>query len=284
MESRVEPSAMRAEVPGSQYNIQAFSNLDSSYLDARPFSQIGVNTPKEPYEHTNGAVSAGGPLRIPHLWHTNNGQFFLQYNWGRIHSDAVSPPALVPTQAEREGNLSQLTSLGQPVTVYRSRPTAIRFPATSFRKIAFRLKLRHCWAYYPLAQFQPHAAYNYQVPIVSINNTDGMQTRLNKMINTKNFLFANFNYQNTRTVTPNLFGFTDTSHTTGMNGTASWRRMISQRLNINSTIQFSRQTVDVTPYFENRENVSGDAGITGNYQNPQYWGPRHSEFQQRSTR
>jgi len=123
-----------------------------------------------------------------------------------------------------------------------------------------------------------NAAFNYQVPIVSINNTDGVQTRVNKTINTKNFLVGNYNYQNTRTVNQNLFGFTDSTQTTGMNGTISWRRMINQRLNINSTIQFSRQTVDATPYFENRENVSGDAGITGNYQNPQYWGPPTLNF------
>ncbi len=44
--------------------------------------------------------------------------------------------------------------------------------------------------------------------------------------------------------------------------------MFSQRLNINSTVQFSRQTVSATPYFDDRTNVSGEAGITGNYQNP----------------
>ena len=274
IESRAIGNARRG--PGSLYNIQAFSNLDSSYLDARPFSQIGVNTPKEPYEHTSGAISAGGPLRIPHLWHTNNGQFFLQYNWGRIHSDAVSPPALVPTQAEREGNIPLLSSLGLPVTVID--PTSGNpFPGNIIPQNRISPQATALLGLYPLPNFT-NAAYNYQVPIVTINNMDGMQTRVNKMINTKNFLFGNYNYQNTRNVAPNLFGFTDSSQTTGMNGTVSWRRMISQRLNINSTIQFSRQTVHATPYFENRENVSGDAGITGNYQNSQYWGPPALNF------
>ena len=47
IESRAIGNARRG--PGSLYNIQAFSNLDSSYLDARPFSQIGV-------QHAQGAL------------------------------------------------------------------------------------------------------------------------------------------------------------------------------------------------------------------------------------
>src|ERR1700683_221772 len=93
------------------------------------------------------------------------------------------------------------------------------------------------------------------------------------MINTKNFLTGAYNYLNSRNVNPNVFGFTDSNHSSGMNANFNWRHMFNQRFNINSTVQFSRQTVDATPYFEDRTNVSGNAGINGNYQNPQYWGP-----------
>ena len=40
-----------------------------------------------------------------------------------------------------------------------------------------------------------------------------------------------------------------------------------------SRYQFTRQTNGATPYFANRTNVSGDAGITGNNQDPVNWGP-----------
>jgi len=274
IESRVIGNARKG--PGSLYNLQAFSNLDSSMLDARQFSQTGQSIYKAPYEHTSGAITGGGPLRIPHLWHTNNGQFSLQYSWKRFNTDTVQS-GLMPTQAEREGNFAGLTSLGLPVVVFDPN-NGNPFPGNIIPQNRISPQAAALLTYYPLPNFNPTAAFNYQVPIVSISNSDGVQTRLNKMINTKNFLSGNYNYQNTRAVNPNLFGFTDTSHTVGMNATASWRRMFSQRFNINSTVTFSRQTVDATPYFDNRTNVSGEAGITGNYQNPAYWGPPSLNF------
>ncbi len=63
-----------------------------------------------------------------------------------------------------------------------------------------------------------------------------------------------------------------------MNANVNWRRMISQRLNINSTIQGSRLVTHAYPYFEDRTNVSADAGITGNNQDPAYWGPPNLNF------
>lgn len=278
IESRVIGNARRG--PGSLYNMQMFTNLDSSYLDARPFSQTGQNTPKNPYEHLKGAASVGGPLRIPHLWHTNNGQFFLSYQWGRVHNDSASY-GLMPTQAERTGDFSQAVSpLGQPLTVI-DPTTGNPFPGNVIPQNRISPQATALLKFYPQPNFTPTAAYNYQIPIVSIANTDNVQTRVNKAINTKNFLVGGFNYQNNRGVNPNLFGFTDTSASTGMNANINWRRMFSQRFNINSTISFSRFAAHADPYFENRPNgnVSGEAGITGNNQNPLYWGPPNLGFQ-----
>jgi trimeric autotransporter adhesin len=260
--------------PGSLYSVGLMTNLDSSYLDARPFSQTGQTFAKEPYEHLRGAASVQGPLRIPHLWHTNNGQFFLSYQWGRIHTDSTSQ-GLVPTQAERNGDFSQvLNILGQPVTVI-DPTTGNPFPGNALPQNRISPQALALLKYYPLPNFNPTASINYEVPVVSVANTDNVQSRINKMINTKNFLFGAYNYQNNRgqNINPNLFGFTDNNASTGMNANVNWRRMISQRLNINSTIQASRFVTHAYPYFENRENVSGEAGITGNYQDPLYWGP-----------
>jgi hypothetical protein len=37
--------------------------------------------------------------------------------------------------------------------------------------------------------------------------------------------------------------------------------------------QYSRNSNESLPYFANRVNVSGDAGINGNDQDPRNWGP-----------
>jgi trimeric autotransporter adhesin len=42
--------------------------------------------------------------------------------------------------------------------------------------------------------------------------------------------------------------------------------------------QFSRFAPRTTPYFENRQNVSGEAGISGNNQDPRNWGPPSLTF------
>jgi trimeric autotransporter adhesin len=266
--------------PGSLYSIGLMTNLDSSYLDARPFSQTGQNIAKEPYEHLHGAASVQGPLRIPHLWHSNNGQFFLSYQWGRQHTDSTSQ-GLVPTQAERNGDFSQvLNNLGQPVTIIDPatittlNPTGSQFPNNIIPQKRISSQAMALLQYYPLPNFNPTASINYEVPAVSIANTDNVQSRVNKMINTKNFLFGAYNYQNNRgvNVSPNLFGFTDNNASTGMNANANWRRMISQRLNISSSITASRFVTHAYPYFENPDSPVYTV-TAGNDQDPLYRGP-----------
>jgi hypothetical protein len=265
--------------PGSLYNFGLMTNLDSSYLDARTYSQTGQRISKEPYELLHGSAQVGGPLRIPHLWHSNNGQFFLSYQWGRVHTDSDSN-SLVPTAAERNGDLSQvLNTLGMPAVVFDPK-TGNPFPGNIIPQNRISPQATALLKYYPLPNFNPTGSINYEVPLVTINNTDQVQTRINKMINPKNFVFGAYNYYNNRTVNPNGagFGFVDTTAVGAMNANFNWRHTFSQRLNINSTVTGSRYVVHQDPYFDNRENVSADAGIDGNLQSPQYWGPPTLNF------
>ncbi len=43
-------------------------------------------------------------------------------------------------------------------------------------------------------------------------------------------------------------------------------------------VQYSRSAVRLTPFFANRRNVSAEAGITGNNQEPENWGPPSLNF------
>ena len=59
----------------------------------------------------------GGPIKIPHVL-PRGPNFFVAYQWTRDHTAAIQP-GLVPTGAERAGNLfGLLNAVGQPVTVY----------------------------------------------------------------------------------------------------------------------------------------------------------------------
>ena len=69
-----------------------------------------------------------------------------------------------------------------------------------------------------------------------------------------------------------MFGFTDSTRASGVDTTINWSHRFSQLLSLRLRYQFTRLTNDVTPYFANRVNVSGDAGIAGNDQDPIDWG------------
>ncbi len=223
--------------------------LDNSALDARPFSLTGQNTPKASYNQMTGLLALGGPLRIPHLL-KNGPNFFLNYQWTR-NTNANTQSALVPDQAERNGILPR----------YVVPPNLISPQA------------RALLSYYPLPNFAGNAGYNYQVPLVSPTHQDAMQSRLNKTLDSKNQIYGSFAFQDTRTDIPNLFGFLDATAMLGINASANWSHRFNQRWFLNLGVQFSRLATHVTSNFENRQNVSGQAGITGNDQDPMNWGP-----------
>src|ERR1700722_5817448 len=90
----------------SLYNGSLGIYLDNSALDARSFSLTGQDTAKPYYNHFTGVASFGGPLRIPHLL-KNGPNIFVAYQWMRSRNASIGS-ALMPTAAERTGDLSQL--------------------------------------------------------------------------------------------------------------------------------------------------------------------------------
>ena len=126
---------------------------------------------------------------------------------------------------------------------------------------------------YPLPNFSTAGGYNYQVPLVGVTHQDSLNSRLNQTIDRKNSVFGNFAFQDTRQANPNVFGFLDTTDSLGLNASAHWFHRFGQGLFGTFGYQFSRYSMGLTPYFENREDVSGVAGIAGNDQSPRDWGP-----------
>jgi hypothetical protein len=244
--------------------------VDNSVWDARPFSLTGQNTPKPGYNHFTATAYFGGPLKIPHL--IKNGPiFFVNYTWTRNRTDTTGT-GLMPTAAEREGNLSQILnpivdpSTGAPFQGNIIPPSRISPQAQALLNL------------YPLPNFASTGAYNYQVPLVGDTHQDSLNSRWNKSIDRKNSVYGNFAFQDTRQSTPNVFGFLDTTDSLGLTTNANWFHRFAQGLFGTFGYQFSRSSVDTTPYFEKRENVSGAAGIAGNDQNPVDWGPPTLNF------
>ena len=258
--------------PGGRglYNGGIGFTMDNSNLDASPFSITGQNSPKLSYNRFTGLGTFGGPLKIPGM-HNNWPTIFVAYQWTRNHNDSVQT-GLMPTEAERSGDLSQVLGLdGQPVEI-------AGFPGNLIPQSLISSQARDLLSLYPQPNFAGSAGYNYQIPTQSATHQDSLQSRFNKMINRKNMVNGGFNFQDTRSDSPNLFDLVDESHTLGLNGNVNWRHFFSQRFTSSFGYSYSHYSSRVTPYFANRVDVSGDFGIGGNDQSPVDWGPPSLQF------
>jgi len=252
--------------PGSMFRGDVSLITDNSNLDARTFSINGQNTAKPAYDKLRAGASFGGPLLIPHLIH-GNGQFFLNYQMTR-NSNATTVPGIMPDAQQRAGDLAETI-----VDPANGPP----FPGNVIPDNRISPQARALLAWYPLPN-SPGARYNYQIPIVDILHQDDFQGRANKTLNNRNFVNGTIAYRNSRADNPNILGFLDTTGMAGWNTSAGYRHIFSQRFNVNLTLQYSRFALRTVPFFANRVNVSGEAGITGNNQEPANWGPPTLNF------
>jgi hypothetical protein len=249
------------------YNGGIGLTFDNSALDAQQFSLTGQDTPKPAYNRMTGMAALGGPLQIHHLF-TRPPIFFVAYQWTR-NKNATTLPGLMPDLAERNGAFSN------PIL---DPTTGVPFPGNLIPENRISPQAQALLSFYPLPNFNGNTGYNYQIPILSATHQDALQSRLNKTLGPKDQIYGRFALQSMRSDTPNLFGFLDTTDLLGMNTSANWSHRLDQRWFLNLGYQFSRLATHITPYFEGRENVSGEAGIAGNDQNPMTWGPPSLTF------
>ena len=236
--------------------------LDNSALDASPYALSGHAVAKTAFNRITTTATFGGPIKIPHL--IKNGPFFtVSYQWTRNNNTSISE-GLVPTVAERGGDLSAL-------------PTPIFNPLTNTaflnNQIPVSPQAAALLALFPQPNILGNPQFNFQAPISSNQHQDALQSRLTKSVGRKDNLSGGFAFQSIRSNTPSLFGFNDTTDSLGMNLNASWGHNFSPRWHQTVTYRFSRQAIQLTPNFANVTNISGNAGITGNNQDATNWGP-----------
>ncbi len=264
----------------SPYQASVAMILDNSALDASPFSLNGQFVPKPSTNRFQGVANFGGPLRLAHIIPSSRYpiNFFLNYQWTRNRAGSTTP-GLVPTPAERGGDFSGLVNpQGQTIPIY-DPTTGLPFPGSVIPQTRISPQATALLSLFPLPNFNS-LSYNYQIPVVSSTTQDDVQFRLSKTLSPKNTINGLFAYQRTASVNPNSFGFafTDTGSTSGINSNINFTRRFTQRVFSTIGFQFSRATAQATPFFANRQNISGQAGITGNDQEPQNWGPPTLSF------
>ncbi|MBZ5581269.1 MAG: TonB-dependent receptor [Acidobacteriia bacterium] len=252
----------------SLYNGNLGLLVDNSALDARPFSLTGQNTPRPAYNRMTAVGSFGGPLKISRLWSANSAPMVtVNYQWTR-NSNATTATGLMPSAAERAGSFSQ------PVF---DPADGSAFPNNSIPRNRIANEASALLPLYPGPNFA-NSRYNYQVPLLGAVHQDALQARVNKSLGRRDQINTALALQSMRSDSATMFDFLDLNGSLGINASAGWRRSFTSRVYGSLTVQYSRLSARATPYFANRRNISGDAGVTGNNQEPVNWGPPALSF------
>jgi hypothetical protein len=262
----------------SLYQAALGISIDNANLDAQSYSLTGQNTPKPPYSLLQGTASFGGPIRwFPKIFGQNAPNVFFGYQWTR-NRNASTLTGLMPDAVERGGDLSHtLNPLGQQVQIFDPTNGA-PFAGNVIPSSRISQQARSLLDYYPLPNFNANSRYNYQIPTAGGMHQDGMTLNIDKTLSRRNQISGNFAFQRTASDNPTLFGFTDRTTMLGMTTGINWSHRFHQRLYMRLGYKYSRSNSTTAPFFAFRQNVSGNAGITGNNQDPLYWGPPALSF------
>jgi hypothetical protein len=154
----------------NQYHGSLFEYLQNDALDANPYGFNG----KAPKRFNTFGGSLGGPVTIPHLYHGRDKTFFFADYEGNRRTTAIAQQFLVPTAAERNGDL-------------RGLGVNTQIPATAINPTAKALL-----AYYPLPNVTGQSNYNYENFQSTPSRTDGADLRIDQTFNDKESAYARF--------------------------------------------------------------------------------------------
>jgi hypothetical protein len=226
----------------------------NSAWNARPFSFGTVDGPPPSTGDVQFGFVLGGPVRIPGLVR-NGPQMELNVQHG-VTRTATSAAAVVPTLAERQGDFS-----GFQIPADRVSPQA-----------------QALVAYYPLPNAATSRGANYLTTVANRMTRDVVHFGLTSQAGRRTTMGGSIGWQRTRSDSNTLFGFTDADAQSTTDANGYWQRRIHTRTSVRLRYDFTHSTSTLTPFFANRVNVSGDAGIRGNSQTGQDWGPPSLSF------
>jgi hypothetical protein len=167
----------------NQYHGSVFEYLQNDALDASPY---GFSS-KAPKRFNTFGGSVGGPVRIPHLYNGQGKTFFFADYEGNRRRTTVNQQFLVPTQEERNGDLTAMVSKdsnGQDI------PGPV-IPQSSISPTALALL-----SYYPLPNVSGQSNFNYENFQSTPANTDGADVRIDQTITSKQSAYARFSRKN----------------------------------------------------------------------------------------
>jgi hypothetical protein len=155
----------------NQYHGSLFEYLQNDALDAKILNFAS----KAPKRFNTFGGSFGGPVTIPHFYSGRDKTFFYFDYEGNRRRTSTPEQDLVPTLAERNGNLDGLTI-----------PTSMLNPVSQ--------KLLN--QYYPLPNVSGAQGYNYEILQPIPSSTNGFDIRLDQYITANQQVYARFSWKN----------------------------------------------------------------------------------------
>jgi Carboxypeptidase regulatory-like domain len=181
----------------NQYHGSLFEYLQNDKLDATIF-----NFPeKAPKRFTTFGGSLGGPVTIPKLYKGKDKTFFFFDYEGNRRRTSVPEQLLVPTQAERNGDLNGF------VAAYRNGPVLNPFTGDPYPNNTIPVGAcqgcinpvaQQLLTYYPLPNANLNAvnpSYNYQTLVPIPSNTDGWDLRVDETLTSKQQVYARYSWK-----------------------------------------------------------------------------------------
>ena len=158
---------------GNKLHGSLFEYFQNDVLDADPYGFVG----KAPKHFNTFGGSLSGPLTIPHVYNGRDRTFFFFDYEGNRRSTATLQQFLVPSLADRSGNLSDIG--GPSIAATSINPTA-----------------KAVLAYYPEPNVAGQSSYNYEHFQKIPARTDGTDVRVDQTIGPKQSIYGRFSRKN----------------------------------------------------------------------------------------
>jgi hypothetical protein len=256
---------------GSLYTRTLTVSGGNSAWDARPFSFSAQPLPSPAYSDVQVAGAFAGPMKIPYLGGTRP---LVNISYQRsATTTAGSVRARVPTTLERAGDFSGRgdgPGVGTPVI---DPLTGTPFPNGLIPPDRLSPQALALLSYYPAPNVAGSDASNYVTDVEDRTVRDTLQLRISQSFASRHQLSGVVSYQRARTRSTSLFQFIDRGLSSDADASVTWSYRMSPTIALRARYEFTHTSARVQPFFADRVDVSGDAGIRGNDRAPPSWGP-----------
>ena len=175
----------------------AFEYFQNKDLDA---TILNFST-KAPKNFNTFGGSFGGPVTIPKLYQGRDKTFFFFDYEGNRKTQSYPEELLVPTAAERNGNLNDMVAAtGLPlINPFTNAPFPNNTIPTGSCPYCINPVAQALLNYYPMPNANlgvVNPSYNYQTLVPTPSNSNGVDIRLDHVINSKQQIYARFSAKN----------------------------------------------------------------------------------------